>query len=135
MKLSQKLYAQLVAHAEAEAPNECCGLIGTREAAPASYYPIRNEFESPKRFHFHTGDLQAVYEEGEGRGEALSIVYHSHPRTEAYPSQTDINIANEMKDWFPERLWVITSLAATEPVVRAFRIGERAVEEVELVVE
>ncbi len=73
-----------------------------------------------------------VFELAESRGDDLSIVYHSHPATEAYPSQTDINIANELAGWFPSGIWVITSLAGDEPVMRAFRIEANAVEELEL---
>lgn len=132
VRIPRRLLDELVAHARAEAPNECCGLIGTRDGAPSSFYPLRNEYESPLRFRFHGADLPRAYEQAEERGEELEIVYHSHPRTEAYPSQTDINIAAEMEGWFPRGVWVITSLAEDEPVVRAFTIEARRVEELEL---
>ena len=123
---------EMVAHALAEAPNECCGLIGTRAGNPVSFYPMRNEYESPMRFLFHRDDLPRVHALAEERGEQLEVIYHSHPRSEAYPSQTDVNIAGEMRDWYPNARWVITSLAAAEPVVRAFRIDGPRVEELEL---
>jgi proteasome lid subunit RPN8/RPN11 len=134
VRIARDLHEQLVAHALAEAPNECCGLIGTRDGRPATFYPMRNEFNSPMRFRLHGDDMPDAYELAEQRGEELSIVYHSHPRSEAYPSQTDINIAGELAGWFPSGIWVICSLAGDQPVVRAFEIGDAGVEEVELVV-
>jgi [CysO sulfur-carrier protein]-S-L-cysteine hydrolase len=50
-------------------------------------------------------------------------IYHSHPRSPAEPSQTDINLAH-----YPHWLYVIVSLAG-EPNVRAWRIADGKVEE------
>ncbi len=58
-----------------------------------------------------------------------AAIFHSHPNSEASPSQTDINLA---RDW-PGAIWVICSLADDEAVVRGFRITDGEVEEVELV--
>ena len=52
--------------------------------------------------------------------------YHSHPRSPAEPSQTDINLAQ-----YPDWLYLIVSLEA-EPVVRAWWIRDGRVEEEEL---
>ena len=57
------------------------------------------------------------------------FTYHSHPKTAAEPSQTDINVAQ-----YPNWLNLIVSLA-DEPVVRAWRIDDGRVEEEEIVVE
>ncbi|MDQ3240541.1 MAG: M67 family metallopeptidase, partial [Actinomycetota bacterium] len=52
-------------------------------------------------------------------------VYHSHPRSPAEPSQTDINLAT-----YPHWTYLIVSLAdPNAPVVRAWRMGEGRVEE------
>jgi len=131
VRIARPLLDELVAHAREEAPKECCGLIGTRDGEPVSYYRVRNEYESPMRFLLHHEDLPGVNRRAEERGEVTSIIFHSHPRTEAYPSQTDVNIAGEMEGWFPGG-WVICSLAGPEPVVRAFEIAAGEVEELEL---
>ena len=129
MRIAKSLLDQLVAHALAEAPNECCAVVGMDGDRAASVYLARNRFRSPMRFEIDPQDLLRIYTETEERGEGLAI-YHSHPRTEAYPSQTDVNLA---RGW-PGAPWLICSLAA-DPVVRAFRLADDAVEEVELVVE
>ncbi len=60
----------------------------------------------------------------------LGAIYHSHTRTEPYPSQTDINLA-----FYPEALYVIVGLAGDEPDVRAYTIRDGRVGDAELVVE
>lgn len=130
MRIGSDVIDALIAHARAEAPNESCGLIGAAHGRAADFYPARNAFESPMRFEIHPQDLFRINEQIEERGQEM-VLFHSHPRTEAYPSQTDINRA----EWLPGVPWVICSLAAEPPAVRAFEIEDGAVREVELVVE
>ena len=130
MHLPAQLRDELIAHARDEAPNECCGMIAARGDRLTAYFKAHNEFESPMRFRIDSRDQIRIWNEIEGRGEEPAI-FHSHPKSEAHPSQTDVNLA---RDW-PGALWVICSLADDEPVVRAFRIEGSDVEEVELVVE
>jgi proteasome lid subunit RPN8/RPN11 len=63
----------------------------------------------------------------EAAGLELGAIYHSHTRTEPYPSQTDINLA-----FYPDAVYVIVGLAAREPDVRAFSIRDGQVTESEL---
>ncbi len=128
MRIPRDLLDEIVVHAQDEAPNECCGLIAGSDGQAIRVHRARNEFASPMRFNVHPQDLFRITTEIEGRGEELAAIYHSHPRSEAYPSQTDINLA---ANW-PDPLWMICSLAGTQPVVRAFRIRDGGVEEVEL---
>jgi proteasome lid subunit RPN8/RPN11 len=56
-------------------------------------------------------------------------IYHSHTRTPAYPSQTDINLAS---GW-PDAVYFIVSLENPEkPEVKAFRMSRSQVEDVDL---
>lgn len=132
MRLSRATYDAMVAHARAELPNECCGLLGGVDGEPATFYPTRNSFESPMRFEIHASDQFRVIErEMPDKGEELIALYHSHPNSPAEPSQTDINLA----EWWPGTAWIICSLAdRDEPVIRAFSIDGSAVEEIELAV-
>jgi proteasome lid subunit RPN8/RPN11 len=130
VRIAQQLIDEIVAHAREEVPNECCGLIGGRDGLATSVRRARNLFESPLRFEVANPIpiLNAIDE----AGEELAGIYHSHTKSEAYPSQTDVNLA---RGW-PDPLWFICSLADPDaPVVRAFAIRDGAVEEVELVVE
>jgi [CysO sulfur-carrier protein]-S-L-cysteine hydrolase len=131
MVIAPSLLDEIVAHAREEAPNECCGLIGGADGAASTVYRARNEFESPLRYNVHPQDLLRITNEIEASGEELAGIYHSHTRSEAYPSQTDVNLA---ANW-PGPVYVICSLARAEPEVRAFAIRDGSVEEVDLVVE
>jgi [CysO sulfur-carrier protein]-S-L-cysteine hydrolase len=126
VEIAQDLLDEIVAHARGDAPNECCGLVGGADGCATRVYRARNEFESPLRYNVHPQDLIRITNEIEERGEELAAIYHSHPRSEAYPSQTDVNLA---ANW-PDPLYLICSLAAEEPVVRGFRIRDAEIEEV-----
>src|SRR5687768_6236176 len=129
--MTRDLFQELVAHARDEAPNECCGMIAARDGRFTVHFRARNEFESPMRFQIDSRDQIRINNEIEARGDEIGAIFHSHPNSEAAPSQTDVNLAH----WWPGLLWVICSLAADDPVVRAFRIDGAGVEGVELVVE
>jgi [CysO sulfur-carrier protein]-S-L-cysteine hydrolase len=122
---------EMVAHARAEAPNECCGMIAGRDGTATSIHRARNAEESPLRYVIHPTDQLRIMEEIEERGEELAAIYHSHTGSPAYPSQTDVNLA---ENW-PDPLYVICSLADREPEVRAFAIRDGEVEEVALELE
>jgi proteasome lid subunit RPN8/RPN11 len=123
---------EIVAHAREDAPNECCGLIGGHDGRATSLHRARNEFASPLRYNVHPEDLLRITTEIERRGEELAGIYHSHTRSEAYPSQTDVNLA---ANW-PDPLYLICSLADPErPVVRAFAIRDGVIEGADLEIE
>lgn len=127
MRISRAAWDELIAHAREEEPNECCGYMRISDGATSHVVRAENIHHSPTRFELGFKDLQAANElEDEGFGVAI---YHSHPRSPAEPSQTDINVAQ-----YPDWLYLIISLAA-DPEVRAWRIRGRKVEEEELVVD
>ena len=57
-------------------------------------------------------------------------IYHSHPRSPAEPSQTDINLAH-----YPHWTYLIVSLENDDSVVRAWRIADGKVTEEEVVLD
>ncbi len=94
-----------------------------------------NAARSPTFYEFDSGDLLALYREMDDNDEDPVVIYHSHTATEAYPSRTDISLAQE-----PGAHYVLVSTrdGAHErgPVdFRSFRIvdGEVSEEEVTLV--
>src|SRR5918996_6652163 len=126
MEIAQDLLDEIVAHARADAPNECCGLVGGTDGRATRLYRARNEFESPLRYNVHPQDLIRIVRDIEERGEELTAIYHSHTRSAAYPSQTDVNLA---ANW-PDPLYLICSLAEGEaPNLRGFHIRDREVSE------
>ena len=112
---------ELVAHAREEAPNECCGYISSSGGAVDEVVRAGNERSSPYGYELDAGALLAAHTLDEDGREVA--IYHSHPRSPAAPSQTDINLAH-----YPHWTYVIVSLEG-EPEVRAWRIAAGRVEE------
>jgi proteasome lid subunit RPN8/RPN11 len=127
MRLSPELYEEIVAHARQEAPNECCGMIASRDGVAVAVHRARNAAASPLRYEIDGAEQYRIQMAIEDAGLQLGAIYHSHTRSEPYPSQTDINLA-----FYPDSLYLIVGLAAGEPQVRAFSIRGGEVREVEL---
>jgi [CysO sulfur-carrier protein]-S-L-cysteine hydrolase len=129
VRISRDIVEGIVAHAREEAPNECCGMIGARDGEATSLYRARNAEASPLRYTVHPQDQLRIMEEIDDRGEQLAAIYHSHTGSPAYPSQTDVNLA---ENW-PDPLYLICSVADPDsPDVRAFAIRDGDVEEAAL---
>src|SRR4051812_15250282 len=129
MKISQKLIEEMIAHAREDLPNECCGMIGGRDGVATSVVRVENAAASPLRYEMDSkGQIQA-YNAIQDRGDDLIGIYHSHTRSAAYPSQTDVN---EAVMW-PEQVYVIVSLADEDaPDVKAFDLADLKIANVDL---
>ena len=127
MVISQADWDALVEHARDEAPNECCGYARMSDGRVVDVVRARNLKNSPYGYELDAkGALGAAEAEDEGY---QVVLYHSHPRSSAEPSQMDINIA-----FFPDWIYAIVSLA-DEPEIRAWWIRDGRVEEEDIVVE
>ena len=78
--------AELRAHAEAEAPNEACGVVLARDGIAERYVAGRNAAGSPYRFELEV-PLETWFLEDEGYELA---VFHSHLSSPPRPSRTDV---------------------------------------------
>ena len=124
MKLPAALADQIISHARAEFPNECCGLIAGRDGAATQVLPATNAEGTPFMYVMDPREQMELMERIEDAGEDLLAIYHSHTRSAAYPSKTDVELA-----FFAEPLYVIVSLQdADAPVIRAFRLERSAPE-------
>jgi [CysO sulfur-carrier protein]-S-L-cysteine hydrolase len=131
LRIARDLLDRIVDHARRDAPDECCGLVGTLDGRAASVHATENVVRSPLRFEMDGMELFRTIDAIESAGEDLGAVYHSHTRTAPYPSQTDVNFS---ANW-PGIEWIIVGLAGDETDVRSYRITDGRVEEVELEVE
>ena len=131
MVVPRELADAITRHAREDYPNECCGLFAVDGDAVSKLYPAENIHHSPLRFEIDGLFVMKVNDEIEANGATLGL-YHSHTKSPAYPSQTDVNFA----ELWPGAIWLIVSLADRDaPDLRAFRITGPDVEEVELEVE
>jgi proteasome lid subunit RPN8/RPN11 len=122
MQISQSQLAELIAHAKDDVPNECCGFMTMRRGKVEQVVRAANERQSPYGYQLDAKAQIKAWNLGENEGYEIAI-YHSHPKSAAEPSQTDINLAA-----FPEWLQVIISLK-DDPHVRAWRIADGRVQE------
>jgi len=121
VKISQQLIDEMVAHAREDLPNECCGMIGGRDGEATSIVRVENAAASPLRYEMEPQAQYNALKQIEDAGDDLIGIYHSHTRSAAYPSQTDVN---EAVMW-PEQVYVIVSLEDDDaPEVKAYSLKE-----------
>lgn len=131
MRIAQALVDEIVAHAREDLPNECCGMVGGGDGEARTVYRAENAEGSPLRYSIDASEQFRLMKEIEGRGEELVAIYHSHTKSAAYPSQTDVNLAA-----WPEAAYLIVSLADPDaPETKGFWIRDGEIAEAELAVE
>ena len=128
MRISQALYDELVAHAREDAPNECCGMVASRDGVAVAVHRAVNRAASPLRYEIDGPEQYRIQMAIDDADLDLGAIYHSHTRSEPYPSQTDINLA-----FYPDALYIIVGLASgPEAKVRAYTIRDGQVAEADL---
>jgi proteasome lid subunit RPN8/RPN11 len=132
--LDPGLVEAIVQHARAEDPNEACGLIiGSAPAGEGGialrFEAVRNKAASPYRFEIDPDDLLRLTIATDDAGEVFWAIVHSHVRSPAFPSPTDVGLA-----FYPDALYLIVSLADDEPAFGAFRVVEDEIHRVEITV-
>jgi proteasome lid subunit RPN8/RPN11 len=137
LRIDQETYDAIVAHAKRDHPDEACGVVAGPAGSdrPERFVPMDNAAGSPTFYELDPQDLLQLYKEMDANDEEPVVVYHSHTATEAYPSRTDIGLAQE-----PNAHYVLVSTRehgnSDGPVeFRSYRIvdGDVTEEEVEVV--
>lgn len=122
MRLSRAQWDELLAHAREESPNECCGYMALQDGAVERVVRGTSKRRSPYGYELDDESLRAVNFDLDEHGYEVAV-YHSHPKSAAEPSQTDINLA-----YYPSWLYVIVA-PTKEPNVRAWWIQDGKVHE------
>ena len=133
LSIARELAEEMIEHCRQGRPNEACGILGSLDGKVVKVFRMTNASGSPVRYSLEPKEQLAVYNALDHNGWDLGGVFHSHTRTEAFPSPTDVRLASE------DVPYVIVSLASEPPSVRAFRIikenwtdAEGRIEEVEV---
>jgi len=122
LRLPAAVAEELVAHARAELPNECCGMVGGRGGTAERVWRAVNTEASPYMYVMEPREQLRIMDEIDEAGLDLLAVYHSHTRSAAYPSRTDVELA-----FFAQTLYLIVSLAdPAAPEIRAFHLRRDA---------
>lgn len=108
-----------MAHAREESPKEACGLLVGREGRITRAVRCANAHPTPTtRYLIDPREQLRVFRAMDESGEELLGIYHSHPVSQPVPSPTDRAEAH-----YPDAAYVLVSLRAEPPEMRAFRIA------------
>lgn len=137
LQIPKTIIDEMIAHAQAEAPNECCGLLAGKGNVVSEIYKIGNlpaddpsvadlELPSDRRLRYFMNPQEQIqaFKEMRKNGTDLLAIYHSHPHSPAYPSATDLRLA-----FYTDAHYLIISLEKEKPAVHAFRIIDQKMTE------
>lgn len=134
IRLPARFAEEIIAHAREGAPEEVCGALGGSGGRIEKLWRTTNVAQNPRvRFQMEPQEQWRIFQELEERQWELVGLYHSHPDSPAYPSETDVCLA-----FYPESVCFIVSLAhPAAPVIRAFRIDREtgSIREVRVLIE
>ena len=131
VRIPKAIFQEMVDHAKREWPLECCGILGGKDKTVQKSFELRNTEKSPVLYSMSPREQMKVFEEMEKESMKMVAIYHSHPHTIPFPSETDVKLT-----FYPDVSSIIISLKEEEnPVVKAFQIGKEAiyVEEIEVI--
>jgi [CysO sulfur-carrier protein]-S-L-cysteine hydrolase len=129
MKIPQALIDEMVAHAREDLPNECCGMVGGRNGEAETVIRVANSAASPLRYEMDPQEQYDALKAIEDGGGELLAIYHSHTKSAAYPSQTDVNQAVA----WPEQVYLIVSLADPEAAdVKGYLLRDLSIADAEI---
>ncbi|MEK6646495.1 MAG: M67 family metallopeptidase [Candidatus Firestonebacteria bacterium] len=117
---------EIIQHAKDEYPKEVCGIIAGREDKTEKIYKMINTSNEPEICYFMDPKEQfkVIKEIRQLQLEMIGI-YHSHTKTEAYPSKRDCELA-----FYSEVNYAIISLQNFDnPEIHTFKITDSIIEE------
>jgi [CysO sulfur-carrier protein]-S-L-cysteine hydrolase len=130
LELRRDLLDAVVAHARRDHPDEACGIVAGPAGSdrPERVVEMTNAERSPTFYRFDSQEQLRVWREMDDRDEEPVVIYHSHTATEAYPSRTDVSLAQE-----PGAHYLLVSTRADDEVeIRSYRIVDGEVNEEEV---
>jgi proteasome lid subunit RPN8/RPN11 len=128
LKIQLHVLAGIIGHARDAAPLECCGLLAGKDELIDEYICTDNIKASEVAYQVNPVEHIAAIKSLRARGRVIVGAYHSHPRTAAVPSATDLAEAHDA-----DLLYVIVSLCDDRPDVRAYRLQDGTFVEVPVV--
>jgi proteasome lid subunit RPN8/RPN11 len=122
LEIERSMVSAIIRHLRDALPYEGCGLLATAHRngvrRVTRFFCGANIDRSATRFTMDPREVMEAMDEMERRGWTMGAIVHSHPRTPATPSVTDLREA-----YYPDALLVIVSLASPEPEIRAWDVS------------
>jgi proteasome lid subunit RPN8/RPN11 len=129
VKISRALVDEMVAHAREDLPNECCGMVAGLDGEATEVIRVENAAASPLRYEMDPKAQYEAWKSIEDGGKELLAIYHSHTKSAAYPSQTDVNQAVA----WPDQVYLIVSLAEEDsPDVKGYFLKDLTIADAEI---
>ena len=128
VQIKKEILEAIVRHAKDEAPRECCGLLMGQGEIITHHQPMKNVLESNVRYAMDARELFQFFKNLRTANQKHLGIYHSHPASDAYPSETDV-----CESFYPDCAYFIVSLKSPcSPLVRAFRLLSDGPEELSI---
>jgi len=129
IQLPRKITIQLLHLAQLSPNQEVCGLIGAKNNIANTCYPVENTSDHPETlFQLDAKQQISAISTMRDRNEDFFAIYHSHPTSPAFPSDTDVKLAA-----YPDALYLIISLSTKGILeMRGFKIIDESVKEITL---
>ena len=148
LKIPQQILDGMIAHARELDPFECCGLLAGTNGAVSRHYRITNTVAKDARavavfdgadvkqlghlsdstkaevaYFMDPQEMLTAFKDMRQRNLELTVIYHSHTHSPAYPSTTDVGLA-----YYPDAAYLIISLEhKTAPDLRVYWIKDHQV--------
>ena len=116
LRLSAEIAGEMISHSLEGRPNEACGILAASDGEIVKVFKMTNASASPLRYSLDPKEQFDAYRALDENSWELGGVFHSHTRTEAYPSPTDVKRASE------DVPYLIVSLMTEPASIRAYRI-------------
>jgi proteasome lid subunit RPN8/RPN11 len=112
--------AEVIGHARAELPYECCGLLAgyilDGIGVVTERFAIFNDAASPTEYLSNAEDMLAAFRAMRRANLELLAIYHSHPASHPVPSASDV----EKNTYGDSVVHLIVGFGGEAPEVRAW---------------
>ena len=119
LSIPHAIFESLIAHARAELPAECCGILaGSLEngvGRVTELYPLVNALASPTEYESEPRSMLGAHKAMRASGTEILAVYHSHPNSDPIPSKRDME-----RSYGEGVVHLIIGLRSAEPDVRGW---------------
>jgi proteasome lid subunit RPN8/RPN11 len=132
--LPRAIFDALIAQAQAELPNECCGLLAGKISTSPTHspeiriekcYPLVNTLRSPREYESEPKEMFTASRDMREHELDLVAIYHSHPASPPIPSKKDL----ERNFYGDSVIHSIVSLVGGTPEVRGWWLLDKNFEE------
>lgn len=125
VQVLQAVYDEMVAHALAERPYECCGMLAGEGGRVTRAFRATNVADRKAvRYEVAPREILRIMDAMDDADLDHIGIYHSHTHTRAYPSATDIGLAA-----YPVYYVIVSLVDFRQPDVKAYTIADGEVTE------